>query len=394
MVKSFFLSAALFLAPILLIQEVSSPNVHASATAVMSPAPFGKERLAIDLADLLALEDPNPNPTPDSSEATFRKEHFSMTAQLYCAILNTVAHGGYDDLCHLYTDRIATFITRVPDAEGINHYTVIAGQEQTILGILRCFDTTQLDTLCDTPNDTDNIDATVTTDDNSTLLIKLGITYIAPAEEGLAYANQESCAWSEAPRKDGTQADYYWLKTTTSTENSSHDINHELSGELWISLPLVIPAESTTWHTTRDNKTSFHTDIKTTPAPPTASVDRTWSQWWNGYTPVEKTGVIIVGAIATTIAVVYLGPPLLAAALGDAVVGSATGATVTEVTAISQEGTVALTTAENTVGVTSSVIRASRETRKLNNLGRVVVTAVVGGLGWMGYHIYHYFLGH
>ena len=302
MVKSFFLSAALLLAPIL----TFSDNVHASTTAAMPLSPFGEERLAIDLGDLLTLEDPITTSSPDSQETIFRKEHFSMTAQLYCAILNTVAHGGYDDLCHLYTDRIAAVITCAPDAEGIHHYTVIEGQAQTVLGTLRCLDTTQLDTLCNTSNATDHIDAKVATDNSSSLLIKLGITYITPTEEALTYANQELCAWSEAPRKDGSKADYYWLKTTT-TENSSHDIDNHLSGELWISLPLVTPSEGTTWHTTRDNKSAFQTDIKTTPiiTPPTVSpeitppvnLDSILTQWWDHLSWAQKSGVVLVTVI-------------------------------------------------------------------------------------------------
>ena len=292
MLKYFFLSVALLIAPILSAKEASAVIPSASA----------EENIAIDLGDLLILSDPTADPTQDPKEATFCKEHFSMTAQLYCAILNTVAHGGYDDIFHLYTDHIATVMTRALDANGVNHYTVLEGQDQTVLGSLPCLDTTQLNALYNNQDDTCQINAKVATDGNSTLLIKLGETYTSPPEEGVTYADQKSFGWSEAPREDGSKADYYWLKSSTSTDSPSLLVDHQISGELWVSLPIVPPSDKATWHATRTDKAGFTTKTTITPAsiPSNNSKDSagTWSQWWSQLSPLEQSAFIVVGVLA------------------------------------------------------------------------------------------------
>ena len=323
-IKRILLAVALLGISSLSAQEIVPTNLTASDTASLAAPTFTKTSIAISVGDLLALEDA---PANQGQDAAFIKEHFPMTAQLYTSVLNTVAHGGYDEEFHLYNEKVASLITRSTDTEGLNHYTVTEGQEGAFLGYLKCLDSSKLkDALCKDQNGDYSINSEVDTDTQSYLFIKLGSTDTSPAEEGLTDADNQYYAWSEAPREDGTKANYYWLNTAafSDTEHPDQPINHYTNGELWVSLPKMDPSDTYSWYATGDHQYGITTGTKTTPlqapsvkapiaptlqvmqsAAPAPEEDRTWTQWWNSFNHDQKMALLETPTVPILAACLY-----------------------------------------------------------------------------------------
>lgn len=200
-------------------------------------------------------------PVGEGSDALFLKEHFAMTAALYASVLNTLAHGGYDESFHLYTEKIASIISRVKEEEtGLYHYTVLEGQESTLLGYLKCLDPSKLQAvLCKNEQNDYNFNAEFDTDKESYLFIKIGATEKTPQEEKLTADDNSYYSWFEESRQDGTKANYYWFNKSVAIDDEPSKMNHYTNGELWVSLPKADPSETFTWNVLGDKENGVQT---------------------------------------------------------------------------------------------------------------------------------------
>ena len=275
----------------------------------LTPHLAQKEAAQVKLSNLVLLD----TLSTETEDTLLFKKYFSLPANLYCALLNLVAHGGYDTLFHLYNNTAASAITRSLNETGVNHYEVIEGKEETPIATLQYVDASEAKhLLCPDQSHDYDFDTTVFTDGSSSLLIKLGATYTSPSDKGPTYSNNESASWKEPSQEKRKEPDYYWIKSTTSTDNSQNLKYQRISGEVWISLPEAPSADTLMWHTQKNSKEGFKTKALMNPSPasitktshPHLDSGRTWGEWWEQRTLAQKVAIPFAVLIA-------LIPPLI-----------------------------------------------------------------------------------
>ena len=228
-VTSLLLAAVLFSASSLQAALDSAKN---------NPMP---ESIAIDIADLLVLQDPAINPTAGD---------FAVRVSLYKKLLNLLVT---DDATHaiLYTDKIAPYITSSKDEAGVYSYSVVPGQEKTLLGYSKCLDAKKFrDVLCQNPAGAFTVDGQVHSNKKAYIYVKLGSTYTTPTQEGLP----EGYNYYQWINPEG---DYYWF-SATNYENSSNGFDQSLTGEIWVGIKSDEPATQD-WTVTGNDKDGLTT---------------------------------------------------------------------------------------------------------------------------------------
>ena len=212
-VTSFFLVAVL----------LSASSLHAALDPVSNnPMP---QSIAVDIADLLVLQDPTINPTQGD---------FAVTVDLYNKLLNLLAT---DDATHviLYTNKIAPYITFSKDDAGVYSYSVVPGQEKTLLGYSKCLDAKKFkNVLCKDPAGAFTVDGQVDSNKGTYIYVKLGSTFTTPTQEGLP----EGYNYYQWLNPEG---DYYWFYTTNN-DNYNNGFDQSLGGEIWVGLKSDEPA--------------------------------------------------------------------------------------------------------------------------------------------------------
>lgn len=218
----------------------ASLKVHAALDpANNNPMPTS---MAVDLADLLVLQD-EPIVADGSTP-------FAVRVGLYNKILNLVATSKQaHDI--MYTDKIAPFITDAQDDQGVYHYTVVSGQESTLLGYSKCLDATKFrDVLCSNTSKDYTVDAQVDSNQESYVWIYLNSTNTPPQSQDRSASGYHYYQYIDA---DG---DYYDFYQTLNDPNSGADNN--FGGELWVGIKDdSIPTHD--WTVTGNNKNGLTT---------------------------------------------------------------------------------------------------------------------------------------
>ena len=206
------------------------------------------KHIAVDIADLLVLEDPAVPPTDGT--------HFAVKAHLYNSLLNLLATRKATFKI-LYTDKIVPYINYSRDEAGIYHYEVVPGQEDTLLGYSSCLNATKFrDVLCKDQAENFTLDANVDSNSDTYLWVYLNATYSSLAAD-LAAAGYQHYQWVGATG----EGDYYDLYETQ-YDNGNGGFDNSLSGGIWVGIKCDEPATHN-WTVTgnkQDGLTAFSND--------------------------------------------------------------------------------------------------------------------------------------
>lgn len=268
------------------------------------------KHIAVDIADLLVLEDPAVIPNDTT--------HFAVKAHLYNSLLNLLATRKATFKI-LYTDKISPYINYSQDEAGVYHYEVVPGQEDALLGYSSCLNATKFrDILCKDQAENFTIDANVDSNSDTYVWVYLNATYSSLATD-LAAAGYQHYQWIGATG----EGDYYDLYSTQ-YDNRRGGFDNSLSGGIWVGIKCNEPA-TRDWTVTgnkNDGLTTITDGAKAKVQEPAVvspvafdvstlqllkadtDMDRTWSQWWGQLTNFDKiAAVTFVPAILLTCAV-------------------------------------------------------------------------------------------
>ena len=305
--RKYALQAALLLAFLL-----SAHGLQAQLNpADNNPMP---KHIAVDIADLLVLEDP--------AVATTDETHFAVKAHLYNSLLNLLATS--KATCKiLYTDKIAPYISYSRDEVGVYHYEVIPGQEDALLGYSSCLNTTKFsDVLCKDQKENFTIDANVDFNSDTYLWVYLNATYSSLAAD-LTAAGYQHYQWVAATG----EGDYYDLYVTQ-YDNGSGGFDNSLSGGIWVGIKCDEPATHD-WTVTgnkQDGLTAFSNGEHTMKSQSNATNEKVMMRSTSSTSAgsliktAMKFYVVMVVFGVTTVAVSVVGG--VAVAAGAALIGA------------------------------------------------------------------------